>query len=299
MSDADRLFRLDLVLSAVPGDAEAREIQAELLQARLAAHWELGWEEMHDQRGQVFRLHHHEAAALEAAERQLREIAPDMTTQFAEVLDRNWAMAWRDYFEAVLCGEDFVVVAPWLLTAEHPWAGRKIIVVEPKMAFGTGHHPTTAMCLEILSDLHRQGRLRPEFSFLDVGCGSGILGVGCALLGGRGTGLDNDPLAVENGLENVTLNKVADRLDILPGDLAHLEDAVGEGAFDVVLANILAEPLIQFAPAIAGRVAPGGVLILSGLLALQIEAVREAYLDLGLPQPEVRVEGEWAALLWA
>ena len=162
------------------------------------------------------------------------------------------------------------------------------------MAFGTGHHATTALCLDRISALHEAGRLNGQTRFLDLGTGSGILGIGCAKLGASGVGIDNDPIALENAEENVQINGVADNMRLQLGSI----DAATDGPYDLVVANILAEPLIQMAPQIKAQVAPGGVLLLSGILTTQAEKVAEAYKSLGMGAPESRVDGEWAALYW-
>ena len=161
------------------------------------------------------------------------------------------------------------------------------------MAFGTGHHATTALCLECISALHGGGRLGEQTRFLDLGTGSGILGIGCAKLGASGMGIDNDPVALENAEENVRINGVEDKVRLVLGSIDQ-----AEGPFDLVVANILADPLIQMAPEIHSRVAPGGLLVLSGILASQAERVADAYKKLGRPEPQLRISGEWAALYW-
>lgn len=295
--DATILHRLDVLCS---------QQDAELAAGLLAASWELGWEELPEPQGQAvrLRLHHAEPGALRTVAGMLQQHLPAAVLEFSETPHRNWALAWREFFTAVLCGDDFVVLAPWM-REEHPYRDRHPIIIDPKMAFGTGHHPTTAMCLEAISTLHRAGRLPQGFRFLDLGTGSGILGIGCALLGGRGIGLDIDPEAYENGVENIQVNGVEDRFAVYTGGLDQLPDlltstgAAGDECFDLVLANILAEPLIELAPGLLARVKPGGVLVLSGLLTIQIEAVASAYTALGLAAPEVLVNGEWAALVWS
>ena len=290
-SPAAVLHRLDMICS--PQDAE-------LAAGLLATCWELGWEELPEPAGDAtrLRLHHMDPQALRAVAGMLQQHLPDCEMTFAETPHRNWALAWREFFTAVLCGDDFVVLAPWM-REEHPYRDRHAIIIDPKMAFGTGHHPTTAMCLEAVSLLQRAGRLPQGFRFLDLGTGSGILGIGCAMLGGSGIGLDIDPEAYENGVENAQTNAVADRFAVHTGGLDALPGLAGDERFDLVLANILAEPLIGLAPDLLARVRPGGALVLSGLLTIQIDAVASAYTALGLSAPEVLTSGEWSALVWS
>ncbi|GAB7080248.1 50S ribosomal protein L11 methyltransferase [Megalodesulfovibrio paquesii] len=288
-STATVLHRLDIVCS--PTDAE-------LAQGLLAASWDMGWEELPEPDAVRLRLHHPDHQQLQGIATMLRQALPDAVCTFTETPHRNWALAWREFFTAVLCGDDFVVLAPWM-RGEHPYRDRHPIVIDPKMAFGTGHHPTTAMCLEALSSLHRAGRLPQGFRFLDLGTGSGILGIGCALLGGSGIGLDIDPEAYDNCVENIENNAVADRFATYTGGLDALQGLAGDERYDLVLANILAEPLIELAPDLLPRVKEGGVLVLSGLLVIQVEAVTRAYTALGLGAPRVLETGEWAALIWS
>ena len=169
---------------------------------------------------------------------------------------------------------------------------RKPIIIEPKSAFGTGHHNTTVLCLEAITELLASGRLKAGQRFFDVGTGSGILGIACCLNGLAGLGSDIDPVAVDNALENVVINKVADDFRIVPGSAE-----AGEGEqFDLVVANILAGPLRELAPALIARMKPGACLVLSGLLDVQADAVEAAYAELGKAR---RVQsGDWVALVW-
>ncbi len=145
----------------------------------------------------------------------------------------------------------------------------------------------------MLSDLLDAGRVKAGMEFLDLGTGSGILGVGCCLSGLTGVGADIDPLAVENARENRTLNGVRG-FEILSGST----EAVAGRAFDLVLANILARPLRELAPDIVKLLRPGGCLVLSGLLEVQADDVEAAYTALGLPCARRIVEGDWTALVW-
>lgn len=163
--------------------------------------------------------------------------------------------------------------------AESPdFPGRTPVLIEPKSAFGTGHHATTALCLGVVSDLLDQGRIASGQTFLDLGTGSGVLGIACCKSGLSGLGLDIDPLAVDNALENRELNQVRG----FDAALGGIEAAVGH-SFDLVLANILARPLMELAPAVAAARKPHGCLVLSGLLEIQADGVEAAYKAQGLP----------------
>jgi ribosomal protein L11 methyltransferase len=204
--------------------------------------------------------------------------------EVAEVPDEDWGEGWKKDFAPLDVGR--VRVRPsWIAAAPPP--GAVEVVLDPGMAFGTGSHPTTSLCLAALSDLLAA---RPGASVLDVGTGSGLLAIAARKLGaGRVAANDNDPVAVRVALENAAANGVA--LDVVAAPL----DAI-PGTFDLVLANILANTLVELAPEIAAKLAPGGVVLLSGILAPQEDEVRRAYVAAGLaPRAGAdRREGEWS-----
>ena len=184
------------------------------------------------------------------------------------------------------------VLPSWL--KDEQWEAQPILI-EPKMAFGTGHHQTTALCLGALDRLATEGVLGAGKSFLDLGTGSGILGIAAAKLGLCGLGYDIDPVAIDNARENAALNQVEAQLELGVGSI----DAIPqEPRFDCILANILANPLIDMAEEICLRLARPGVLILSGILAEQADRVVAAYAALGLDNPEISLSGEWALLVF-
>jgi ribosomal protein L11 methyltransferase len=184
------------------------------------------------------------------------------------------------------------VLPPWR-EKDTPLDGRLPIVIEPRSAFGTGHHESTALCLEALSELHQAGRVAAGMSFLDLGTGSGILGIACCRLGLSGIGLDTDPLAIENARENRERNKCPE-FDLAVGSMEH---AAGLH-FDVTLANILAGPLQELAPEMKRVVKEPGCLVLSGILTGQADAVETSYRRAGFGAARRRRSGEWTALIW-
>ncbi len=186
------------------------------------------------------------------------------------VADRDWVRVWMDrwlpmHFGGSPGGANLWVVPSWLAPPDPEAAN---IVLDPGMAFGTGTHATTAMCLEWLAQHPPRSR-----DVIDYGCGSGILAIAALKLGARSvTGADTDPQALTVSRENAERNAVLDRLTLLlPDALPKQADA------DIVLANILARALIVLAPRLTALVRPGGALILSGLLATQADEVEAAY----------------------
>lgn len=278
------LVRLDILAS---------EDAAEDVVGVLAMLAEDGWEEEDLPTGETrFRVHSEDSAFAERLEGALRSLPGDVQIERSAIARQDWTSTWRQFFTPVVCG-DFVVLPPWLSHCEEA-RGRKSIVIEPKSAFGTGHHATTALCLGAISSLLEQGRLRAGQSFLDLGTGSGVLGIGCCLSGLRGVGTDIDALAVENARENAALNHVSG-LEILPGST----EAVRGRTFDLVVANILAQPLMALAADIVALRGEHGALVLSGLLEIQADGVEAAYAAQGMPPARRLVNGEWCALVWA
>lgn len=197
-------------------------------------------------------------------------LAQDWTTglqvsALTTVPETDWVRQTQAQFAPVEVTEDFWIVPSW---HEPPAAALRWIRLDPGLAFGTGTHPTTRMCLQWLA---RQAAASAErwSRVLDYGCGSGILAIGAALHGAQGIdAVDIDPAAVEATLENAQANGVTLR--------AGLPDHAS-GAYPLVLANILATPLKLLAPIIAGHLAPGGHLVLAGILERQAAELQEAY----------------------
>lgn len=278
------LHRLDILAK------DENEIAAVtgLLAVWLAA----GWEEIaQSDGGLVFRTHAENREFLENLARQLKLAAPGVGCVFSDIQERNWGEAWREFFTPVECGDRFVALPPWLANAN--FGDRIKIIIEPASAFGTGHHATTALCLTALSDLLDAGACKAGQSFLDLGCGSGILGIGAALSGMHGLGLDNDILAIENALQNRALNGAED-LELQCGSL---ELATGR-RFGLVMANILSGPLIDMAPQISALAEPGGFVMLSGILDSQAGKVAQAYEACGRKLVSSLARDEWRLLLF-
>ena len=271
-------------------DITVEEELVDRLTGLLVRHVSFGWEEQTLPTGETrFRIHCDNPELLGRLRAELALFGDEVRLEECLVPDQDWTAAWREFFTPVPCGR-FLVLPPW--RREEATGHRLSLLIEPKSAFGTGHHNTTVLCLEALSALADEGRLRPDMRFFDVGTGTGILGIACALLGLSGLGVDIDPVAVSNAEENARLNQVTGQMRILPGSAA-------EGAperYDLVLANILAGPLRELAPEIMDRLKPGGALVLSGLLDVQADAVEAAYAPLG--KARRLHSGDWVALVW-
>ncbi|AAR33779.1 50S ribosomal protein L11 methyltransferase [Geobacter sulfurreducens] len=200
------------------------------------------------------------------------------------IRDEDWATGWRQHFVPTRIGRHLVIKPTWEPFAPEP--GDQVIELDPGMAFGTGTHPTTRLCLEALETLGRPDRV------LDVGTGSGILAIAAVRLGARQViGTDIDPDAVIVAGENCALNGV--EVELVTTPLALIP-----GRFDVVLANILAEDLVRMAGDLAAKVAAGGHLILSGILTEREAFVVEGFGRSGLALVAVSREGEWSCLVY-
>ncbi|GLV49041.1 ribosomal protein L11 methyltransferase [Thermus sp. LT1-2-5] len=200
-----------------------------------------------------------------------------------EAPDEDWLEAWRRDLKPALA-PPFVVLAPW-----HAWEGGEIpLVIEPGMAFGTGHHETTRLALMALAR-----HLAPGERVLDLGTGSGILAIAAAKLGAEAVGVDIDPSVLPQAEENARLNGVFARF--LEGSL---EEALPLGPFDLLVANLFAELHQAFAPRYGEALAPGGRLLLTGILKEKAPLVREALRDAGFFPLEEAEEGEWVLLAY-
>ncbi len=195
--------------------------------------------------------------------------------------DQQWERVWMEGFEPMQFGDHLWIVPSWF---SPPDPNAVNIKLDPGLAFGTGTHPTTRLCLEWL-DRHPV----PQ-KVIDYGCGSGILAIAAAKLGAKSIEcIDRDPQALEATLENGRGNAVADRLTIA------LPDQKSGQPAPLVLANILADPLIELAPQLAALVTPGGNIVLSGILKGQGPAVSAAYRPWFAIQPSVEIDG-WIRL---
>jgi ribosomal protein L11 methyltransferase len=214
---------------------------------------------------------------------QMRPVGPLQTRVLHE---EDWANTWKRYYPVQRVGERVVIVPSWL---EHtPTPDDVVLHLDPGMAFGTGLHPTTRLCLRLLEREPLTGR-----SLLDLGCGSGILAIAAAKLGAAPVlALDTDSVAVEVASENVARNGVAAQVQTAAGSLP-----VPSAPCDVVVANIIADVLIELAPELAATLAPGGRLITSGIIQDREDEVALTLAAAGLHLRERLREGEWVALL--
>lgn len=213
----------------------------------------------------------------------------DLGRLYAEdrvVDDEDWKDKWKEYFKPAKVTETLVVKPTW--ETYEKTGSEKVIELDPGMAFGTGTHETTTMCMELMEHYLKEGQ-----SVLDIGCGSGILSIAAAFLGSsRVLGIEIDPDAVRTARENVSANGVSEWIEIREGDLTK---DVDEKA-DLIAANLIAPLVIQLAEPAAEHLNEGGVFISSGILTERKEEVEKAIREAGFEILEIREKGEWCAI---
>jgi ribosomal protein L11 methyltransferase len=212
----------------------------------------------------------------------------EVSTQWFRVEEKNWANAWKEHAKAIPTGKKLLILPSWI--EANPDISRKIIRMDPEMAFGSGSHETTRGCLEALERVADKGSLG---HVLDMGTGSGILAIGAVLLGADlVTAVDNDPIAVETALKNCKINKVESNINLIQSATPP------SGPFVSIVANILAEVLVDIRDSLVGVLAPGGSLVLSGILDEQAQDVIVAYEKCGLLKSDSIPIGEWITLVF-
>ena len=236
----------------------------------------------------------------------LGQIYPIPDPVVRQLAEEDWANAWKEQYHRLSVGQRIVIVPTW--EAYTPEPDQVVIHLEPGMAFGTGLHPSTRLCLEAL-----ETQLAPDCRVLDVGTGSGILGIAAAKLGARSVlAIDSDPVAVDVARENVATNSVAERVTVRLGSLPGGPSQgwmppsdggdsppymVEDGQFDLVLVNILAPVIMGMAPALEARIRFGGRIIAAGLIDTQEADVARALQIQQLQVIERAQEKDWVSLV--
>lgn len=222
--------------------------------------------------------------------RALQVAAPVVT--LTELENKDWVAENQRAFQPFAVGRFFVY--PSFHKGGVP-KGQTGIQIDPGIAFGTGTHPTTRGCLTAIDEIGRDGAPR---SAIDVGCGSGILAIALAAVARAPVlACDNDPVAVQVTQENAAINGVADRIVAVQAEGLDSDVIRRRAPFDLIVANILAQPLIELAPSLAAALQAGGQVVLSGLLNTQAEAVAAAYRARGLSLQQRLEIGDWSTLV--
>ncbi len=208
---------------------------------------------------------------------------------FAEREEEDWANAWKEHFQILRIGKSFVVRPTW--RDYEPREGDRVIHLDPGMAFGTGLHPSTEMCMLFAEEVDLDGR-----DVLDIGAGSGILAIGALRAGASSAvAVEIDPVAARALAENVKLNDMDDRITVIAAPID--QAGLGDATYPVVFGNLIARILADNAEAIARHIAPGGILIASGIIEEREQLVVDAFQPLGVSVKARKQAGDWVALL--
>ncbi|MDE3088157.1 MAG: 50S ribosomal protein L11 methyltransferase [Chloroflexota bacterium] len=231
---------------------------------------------------------------------QLRSMSDPRTRELAE---EDWAEAWKKHYTILHIGNALVVKPSWLDYTPQPH--EVIVELDPGMAFGTGLHPTTRLCMVALEEFSASHPERSEakskddpsqgYRMIDVGTGSGILSITAAKLGARDIlALDLDPIAVETAVRNVAINQAERMVRVERGSI---DAEKHRNLFDLVCINILAEVICELSPAVASALRPGGIVIASGILDFKADVVIDALREVGIETVEKKQEEDWVTLV--
>ena len=220
------------------------------------------------------------------------ELSP-LGLEVRQVAAEDWAETWKAHFKPVKVTDRVVIRPPWEEYAAQP--GETVITIYPGMAFGTGRHASTLLCLRALEQVWEEQppRSGSPWQVLDVGTGTGILALASACWGAEVLAIDLDPEAVAAALENVRLNNLIDRVRVEDTPLASLRQQFG-----LIMANITAPDLLQLADALTARLLNDGVLIISGFLTEDALRLSTRYQGLGLHQTGFLTQEDWGALIF-
>ena len=255
------------------------------------AHVDLIEQELLDKDRNEIIVHHYISPEMDAQnarltlENRLDELVVTYKCEIEYVNQEDWETGWKKYYHPMDIGEKLAVCPSW---EEYSPAGRKVLKLDPGMAFGTGTHETTYLCLEVLDKSIKGGE-----RVLDVGTGSGILGIGAILLGaGEVEGIDIDPTAVKVAKENAQLNGVADKFKIIVGDLS--DKATGK--YDIIVANIVANAVMMLSETIKNFLKEGGLYITSGIIDTRKDEVVAKLQSLGLKILKIHEKNGWVCI---
>ncbi len=233
-------------------------------------------------------------ASLKAYIDSLSEVFPKLAKPdlaIETIADPNWEEQWKKYFKPLRISKNIIVKPTW---ERYTPTGRDIIVeIDPGMAFGTGQHPSTRMCMEAIEGILLKDRSFQKWRVLDVGTGTGILGISCAKLGAQKVVcLDIDPKAVEIAYKNIAINGVEDRINIFNKDVSMYDDI-----FNLIVANLTAKTLITLRDHLVSMIETGGYLVLSGIIDQDRKVVEEYFLTDDISLHSIITEKEWVCYL--
>ena len=260
-------------------------------QAWEIAHVDLIEQDLLDQPRDIVKVHMYLAPDENPAEvlplfrERLESSGIEYTLSTAGVEQEDWQNAWKKYYHAMDIGKRLAIVPGW----EEYQTDRTVITMDPGMAFGTGTHETTSLCLEVLDE-----RVKGGERMLDIGTGSGILAIAALKLGAaEAEGVDIDPMCVRTAGENAERNGVQDRLKVLVGDLSDK----ATGVYNIITANIVAAAILSLAPHVPALMAPDAVFIASGIIDTRKDEVLEGLRAAGLDPIEVHEKRGWVCIV--
>lgn len=260
-------------------------------QAWEIAHVDLIEQDLLDQPRDIVKVHMYLAPDENLAEvlplfrERLEASGIEYTLSTAGVEQEDWQNAWKKYYHAMDIGKRLAIVPGW----EEYQTDRTVITMDPGMAFGTGTHETTSLCLEVLDE-----RVKGGERMLDIGTGSGILAIAALKLGAaEAEGVDIDPMCVRTAGENAERNGVQDRLKVLVGDLSDK----ASGVYNIITANIVAAAILSLAPHVPALMTPDAVFIASGIIDTRKDEVLEGLRAAGLDPIEVHEKRGWVCIV--
>ena len=207
--------------------------------------------------------------------------------ELTSVREEDWSNTWKKYYKPIKVSDRIVIKPSW--ETYNKKKGQVILTLDPGMAFGTGTHETTMLCMQAIDQY-----IRPDHSLIDIGCGTGVLSIGALLLGAKAaTAIDLDGNAVEIARKNAQINKVLDRMTLVHGNLL---DEI-EGSYDIVVANIIADVIIELSQYVTNYIKAGGLFISSGIIHERLDEVIEQIESVGLIIEKVAKMGEWAMVV--
>ena len=235
------------------------------------------------------------AAQLKSYIGNLADLFPDLKkpTFITEVIvDPQWSEVWKRFFKPLRISKNIIVKPSW---ERYSATGRETVIeIDPGMAFGTGQHPSTSMCLEAMEEILLKDRTFQKWRVLDVGTGTGILGISAAKLGASSVMcVDIDAQAVEIAHKNVAVNHVGDRVVIVNSDVARIK-----GTFELIVANLTAETLIKIKSHLVKMMEKGGYLVISGIIEKNRQDVEKAFTRDDLISHRVIADKEWACYVY-
>ena len=260
-------------------------------QAWEIAHVDLIEQDLLDQPRDIVKVHMYLAPDENLAEvlplfrERLDASGIEYTLSTTGVEQEDWQNAWKKYYHAMDIGQRLAIVPGW----EEYQTDRTVITMDPGMAFGTGTHETTSLCLEVLD-----ARVKGGERMLDIGTGSGILAIAALKLGAaQAEGVDIDPMCVRTAGENAQRNGVQDQFKVLVGDLSDK----ASGVYNIITANIVASAILSLAPHVPALMAPGAVFIASGIIDTRKDEVLDGLRANGLNPVEIREKRGWVCIL--